>query len=260
MNPGEWLARNAPHRSVPHVVMTVLAALLASPWVTACRANAAPADSAAAVAPVPAPPTGVPASASAPMPSPRLGGYLQAREIAQEQAGLTAVLNRVRFSIDGPLPSKFSYRLLTELQAAAGARLPSTVSLREAIMRWSPVPFTVTAGEFKTPFTREYLIPVPDLELADLATAVDSIAPRYDVGLMAEVALGATASFAAGAFNGEGANSSANRDSTVMLVARVTARPLAQLGLGASATRDGADSLRWGVDASVQHRGGGPST
>lgn len=43
---------------------------------------------------------------------------------------------------------------------------------------------------------------------------------------MGEYALGAVATLAAGVFNGEGANASANRDSTVTLVARVSARPI----------------------------------
>lgn len=208
---------------------------------------AAPADS----LPLPANPSPI---ASA-LPAPRVGGYIQARQIAQERVGLTTVLNRARVSIDGALPSRFTYRALVEMQASAGARLPAIVSLREAIVRWNPAPFALTAGEFKTPFTREYLIPVPALELADLATVVDSLAPRYDLGVMGEYALGAVATIAAGVFNGEGANAVANRDSTVLLVGRVTARPIPQLGVGASATRDGADSLRWGVDASAQHYG-----
>jgi hypothetical protein len=114
----------------------------------------------------------------------------------------------------------------------------------------------VTAGEFKTPFTREYLIPVPALELADLATVIDSLAPKYDVGVMGDCALGALATIQAGVFNGEGANAIANRDSTVLVVGRVTARPIPQLGLGASATHEGGDSLRWGVDGVVQQWGG----
>ena len=195
------------------------------------------------------------AAPAAPWPAPRLAGYVQAREIAQEQVGLTAFLNRARFSIDGALPSRFSYRVLVEMQASAGVRLPATVSLREAIVRWSPAPFTLTAGEFKTPFTREYLIPVPALELADLATVVDSLAPRYDVGVMGEYAYGALAVVSLGVFNGEGANAVANRDSTVLLVGRVTSRPIPQLALGGSATHDGPDSLRWGVDASLQQSG-----
>ena len=197
-----------------------------------------------------------PIAAAPALPTPRLGGYFQAREIAQEQVGLTALLNRARFSIDGALPSRFSYRALVELEASAGVRNPAIVSLREATVRWSPAPFALTAGEFKTPFTREYLIAIPALELADLATAIDSLAPKYDVGVMGEMSLGASAALALGVFNGEGANAIANRDSTVMIVSRATVRPLPQLGLGASLARDGADSLRWGVDVSAQHMGG----
>lgn len=197
----------------------------------------------------------VPVAATMGFPAPRLGGYIQAREIGQEKVGLTALLNRARFSIDGSLPAKFTCRLLVELQASAGARSPATVSLREAVVKWNPAPFSVTAGEFKTPFTREYLIPVPALEMADLATVVDSLAPKYDVGVMGEYALGAIATVSAGVFNGEGANAIANRDSAAMLVGRITARPIPQLGLGVSATRDGADSLRWGIDATAQQSG-----
>lgn len=225
----------------------VIALATAAPG--ASRALASAPDSALAA------PPGAAAPATPVVPAPRLAGYLQARESWQERAGLTALLNRVRFSIDGSLPSRFSYRLLTEWQASAGARSPATVGLREAVVRWAPAPFTLTAGEFKTPFTREYLVPVPDLELADLAVAIDSLAPKYDVGVMAELAMGASASLAVGVFNGEGANTTANRDSAVLVVGRVTARPLPQLALGASAARDSPDSLRWGVDASAQHRG-----
>src|SRR5262245_41814953 len=125
-----------------------------------------------------------PVTAGAPIPLPRLGGYIQARQTAVEGVGFSSFLNRARASVDGTLPAKFAYRLLVEFQASAGVRAPATVSLREAVARWNPAPFAVTLGEFKTPFTREYLIPVPALELADLAVAVDSIAPKYDVGMM----------------------------------------------------------------------------
>src|SRR5437899_6178690 len=115
----------------------------AAPWTTA---TADTADS--SLVPIAA----APAPAGTPMP--RLGGYIQAREVAQEQVGVTAALNRARFSIDGALPSSFSYRALVEMEASAGARSPATVSLREAIGRWARAPFAVIAGEFKAPLTR----------------------------------------------------------------------------------------------------------
>jgi hypothetical protein len=186
---------------------------------------------------------------------PRLGGYIQARISNVQDIGFNAFLNRARASVDGALPAHFAYRLLVEFQASAGVRAPATVSLREAVARWSPSPFAITAGEFKTPFTREYLIPVPQLEMADLAVAVDSIAPKYDVGVMGEAAVGPYANVFLGVFNGEGANAIANRDSVAIVVARVTARPLPQLALGGSYSHDSADSLRWGVDGVATQSG-----
>jgi len=180
---------------------------------------------------------------------PRLGGYIQVRAVGQKSVGMTTTLNRARFSIDGALPRRFAYRVLVEMQAATGARTPATPSLREAIVRWNPAPFAVTAGEFKTPFTREYLIPVPQVELADLGVVIDSLATKYDIGVMGEYTAGGFATLQVGVFNGEGANATANRDSAVLWVGRVVTRPLPQLALGASGTYDGSDSLRWGVDA-----------
>jgi len=195
------------------------------------------------------------ASAGTGVTPPRVGGYIQARMSAVQDIGFNAFLNRARASIDGALPARFAYRLLVEFQASAGVRAPATVSLREAVARWSPSPWAITAGEFKTPFTREYLIPVPQLEMADLAVAVDSIAPKYDVGVMGEVAAGPFANLYVGVFNGEGANAIANRDSVAIAVARVTARPLPQLALGGSYSHDSADSLRWGVDGVITQSG-----
>jgi hypothetical protein len=187
---------------------------------------------------------------------PRLSGYVQAREVAQEHVGLTVFLNRARFAVDGALPQHFSYRLLTELEASAGARVPATVSLREAIIRWVPNSFSFTAGQFKTPFSREYLIIVPLLETADFAAVVDSLAPKYDVGLMAEYTYGPLLTVDLGVFNGEGQNAIANRDSTVLTVGRLVARPIAQFSVGGSIARDGPDSLRWGAEAVIEERGG----
>lgn len=41
-------------------------------------------------------------------------------------------------------------------------------------------------GQFKTPFTREFITSPADLETADRSTVVDSLAPRRDIGVMAD--------------------------------------------------------------------------
>lgn len=195
------------------------------------------------------------AQTSAPV-APRIGGYLQVRETGQQKQGVSFVLNRARLSLDSPLPNKFSTRFLVEYEAGAGTRNPATVSLREAIIRWAPNTFSVTAGQFKTPFSREYLIPVPQLETADFSPVVDSLAPKYDVGVMGEWSPAPWGNVQLGVFNGEGQNSIANRDSVALWVARVVARPIAPITVGANLARDSADSLRWGVETELQQWGG----
>jgi hypothetical protein len=236
----------AARRGPAVAALSRLVALLGCSWVLAPAAHAQAVDSLAAP---------LMASAASSLSPPRVGGYIQARTARVTDIGFNAFLNRARVSVDGALPQKFTYRLLAEFEASAGVKAPATVSLREAIARWSPAPWAVTVGEFKTPFSREYLIPVPQLEMADLAAAVDSIAPKYDVGVMGEVVAGPYANFYAGVFNGEGANAIANRDSVAIVVARATVRPVPQLSLGGSYSHDSADSLRWGADGVVTQSG-----
>ncbi len=202
---------------------------------------------------------GTPALAAAPaapaVAPPRLGGYVQFREVAVHRAGVSMLLNRARLSADGALPNRFSYRALVEFEASAGVRNPATPSLREAYVRWSPSRVVLTGGQLKAPFSREYLIPVTQLETADLSAVIDSLAPKYEIGAMAEWTPGPWGALAFGVFNGEGANAIANRDSVAILVARATARPVAPVSLGASVSRDAADSLRWGLDGQVEQWG-----
>src|SRR5258706_9902789 len=116
--PGRTRAR--PHRSPGFVAVALACTAIVSGWASVSRAGALPDSVSVAVTPIAAAPA---------LATPRLGGYFQAREIAREQVGLTALLNRARFSIDGALPSRFSYRALVELEASAGVRNPAIVSL-----------------------------------------------------------------------------------------------------------------------------------
>ncbi|MGH7741271.1 MAG: porin [Candidatus Eiseniibacteriota bacterium] len=188
-------------------------------------------------------------------PPARLGGYIQFRETDVQPTGLTATLNRARLSGDGTLPWRFSYRVLVEYQAASGPRTPSTVSLREAYARWAYWPVAFTFGQNKVPFSREYLVPVTSLETADLSTVVDSLAPKYDIGITGECAISAYGSFAVGVYNGEGQNASLNRDSTVLWVSRLTLHPVSQLSVAGNVAYYSQDSTRYGADASLEQSG-----
>lgn len=192
--------------------------------------------------------------ATAQAPAPRTSGYLILRESYARDAALTATLHRARIQTDGSLPQRFSYRILVEYAAATGARTPSTVSLRDASIRWNRASLSAQAGQFKTPFAREYVLPVPDLETAEFATVIDSLAPKYDIGFMGEWAA-PYASVSLGVFNGEGQNVSANRDSAMLVVGRLVARPFAPISLGGSVARYSPDSTRYGVEGVAEWHG-----
>lgn len=187
--------------------------------------------------------------------TPKLGGYLMVRETWQQRVGATATIHRARLSTDGTLPHQFSYRFLVEYQAGGNATTAATVSLRDGYLRWTRNRMTATFGQFKTPFSREYMTSITQIETAERATVVDTLAPKRDIGLMLEGALGTIATLAAGAFNGEGQNNPANRDSTVLWIGRATVRPVAQITLAGEVARSGERATRYGAEAHLEQSG-----
>lgn len=186
---------------------------------------------------------------------PRVGGYLQVRETYQSHVGLTASLNRARVSVEGSLPQHFSYRILVEYEANGTATTAASPSLRDAYIRWQSDALTFTAGQFKTPFSREFITSITVVETADRATVVDSLAPKRDIGVMGEYRLGGIATLSLGAFNGDGQNKPANSDSTLLVIARMSVRPIPVLTLATEVARYNRDSTRYGADGSLEWRG-----
>jgi phosphate-selective porin O/P len=187
--------------------------------------------------------------------TPHVGGYFQARETYQSSVGLTASVNRARVSADGGLPQHFSYRLLVEYEANGTATTAAGVSLRDAYIRWQSEAFTVTAGQFKVPFSREFITSITTIETADRATVVDSLAPKRDIGIMGEWRLSTLATFSLGLYNGDGQNRPSNRDSTLMVSGRLSLRPIPLLTVAAEVARYNRDSTRYGADGSLEWRG-----
>lgn len=185
-------------------------------------------------------------------PSVKLSGYFQARETYQEQVGLTGAVNRARMVASGSLPADLSWRIQGEFRTGSVGTGRASVSLQDAYIRWTRRGVGVQLGQFKTPFTREFVTSLTEVETADRSTAVDSLAPKRDIGLMADYAAGGRATLAIGVFNGEGQNVTANRDSSVLGVGRLTVRPIPYLVLGVNGARYFADSTRYGADAGLE--------
>lgn len=230
-------------------VSALAIALVLAPARVAAAQSASPADTASQA-------TAPPAPASAPTVSPpRLTGYVQARATMEEKVGLTATVNRVRVGADGALPNRFTYRIMVEYEASGTARTAAGVSLRDAYIRWTRDWLAVQAGQFKTPFSRNFVTSLSLLETADRPAVVDTLATKRDIGVMAEYLPRPEASLSLGVFNGEGQNLPANRDSTVLFVSRAVLRPIAQLAVGASGAAYQSDSTRWGFEANYEDRG-----
>jgi phosphate-selective porin len=192
------------------------------------------------------------APSSSPPPAVKLSGYIQGRETYQENVGIVGTINRARLTASGGVPGNVTWRVQGEFRTGNVGTGKASVSLQDAYIRWTHNTLGVQIGQFKTPFTREFITSLAEVETADRATVVDSLAPKRDIGIMADYALGGRATISAGVFNGEGQNVTANTDSSALGVARATYRPIPYLVLGANAARYFADSTRYGVDASVE--------
>ena len=185
-------------------------------------------------------------------PSVKLSGYLQGRETYQENVGLAGTINRARLTAAGTPVSHLSWRIQGEFRTGNVGTGRASVSLQDAYLRWNRNALGLQLGQFKTPFTREFVTSLAEVETADRATVVDSLAPKRDIGLMADYTLGGRATLSAGIFNGEGQNVTTNTDSSALGVARATWRPIPYLVLGVNAARYFGDSTRYGVDANVE--------
>jgi phosphate-selective porin len=192
------------------------------------------------------------AATPAPSTPAKLGGYLQTRLVYQKNIGMTATINRARLQATGTIATGFSYKVQGEFRTANVGTGKASAALTDAYIRYSHQAFGVQVGQFKTPFTWEYLTSIADVETLDRSTVVDSLAPKRDIGVMADLQVGKYVLFSAGAFNGEGVNVTSNKDSTVLGVARAAIKPVPQVTLGLNVARWFGDSLRYGADIAYQ--------
>lgn len=113
-----------------------------------------------------------------------------------------------------------SYGLEAFLQTEF-VRSPPIFDLR---LRYVPHPrLRVTAGLFKSPFSRSHLTPRPRLPLAERPVAVDAIAPRRQVGVALRVTDPSNRlAFEGGVFNGTGREIEPNDNEHFLYVARLS--------------------------------------
>ena len=203
--------------------------------------------------------------------TPAVSGYVSGR-MTHADGATGFLLNRGRLTAQvGPKPF-FGIKIQGDFSGAQAGKLrsDSTVagfSLTDAYVELVPPPKWATpgsvlaqlhpaivTGQFKTPYSLEYLSSFATLKTADRSQAVDRLSLKRDIGAMAQVGWGRIATLSGAVVNGEGPNATSNPDKTQMLMTRLTITPIPILELSAKIANEGADHS-WGYDGRALWRG-----
>lgn len=187
-----------------------------------------------------------------------ISGYLSVRETIRRDSSTFAV-NRARVTLQIAPRDFVVVRVQSDLAAlgrTSGDTVPGFV-LTDAYLQLSPpngsrplgvVRPRLILGQFRTPFSLEYLTPFSLLQTANRSQVVDRIATRRDIGVMAHLAFRDRVTLAGSLVNGEGPNSIRNANGKQLVAARLTLLPWATVAIAGKWAGEGADR-RWGYDA-----------
>lgn len=105
----------------------------------------------------------------------------------------------------------------------------------------------LVVGQFKTPFSLEYLTSVTRLLTPNRTLVVDRLAPKRELGALGQLNLSDRVIVTTAVVNGAGSNARANSDENNLATARLTTSPLRDLALSGKIGNEGGDHL-WGYD------------
>jgi hypothetical protein len=202
--------------------------------------------------------------------TPAFSGYVSVR-MTHTNGATGFQLNRGRLTVQvGPKPW-LGIKIQGDLSSGVAGKLKSdsTVSgftLTDAYAqfvsppKWSApgsllsrVHPAVIAGQFKTPFSLEYLTSFAALKTAERSQSVDRLSQKRDIGAMGQVGWKQYVTLSGAVVNGEGANATSNPDNRTMLLSRLTITPIPILELSAKILNQGPDHA-WGYDGRVLWR------
>lgn len=197
----------------------------------------------------------------------KLGGYVSIRDTKHGDSTSFAI-NRARLTaMISPLPF-LAVRVQGDFASAQTGRLSSDSSvhgfeLTDAYVELAPpvadsLEFgqfhpTLIVGQFKQPFSLEYLTSFAYLRTANRATAIDQLTPKRDIGAMAQVQWSRYITADASVTNGQGANALSNPNGTELLMGRITITPFPWLALAAKLGNEGTDHIE-GYDGRIEWR------
>ena len=185
-------------------------------------------------------------------------GYGVARQQLYSDTN-TFVVNQARLTLQVQPVSIAALRLqanFAALDSSSGRVVPAVV-LTDAYVQLSPPESSATyrrfrpaflIGQFKTPFSLEYLTSFATLLTAGRSGAADSLATHRDIGIMGQVQGGERVVLAAAMVNGQGTNDPANPTGKEMVMGRLTLVPVvSSLAVAGKWLAHGGDR-RWGAD------------
>ena len=236
-----------PHAFGPRYRRWILPACLAL-----SVALATPLEAQYSVAPTPVFSTG---SLSA---DPRYSGYISVRETIRDDT-MTFTIHRARFGVTA-LPAPFiALKLQADFSAVgrtSGDTIPG-ILITDAYIQLAPTDTAsrmvrllrpaLLVGQFKVPFSLEYLTSSSAILTANRAFPGDRLSPKRDRGFMGQVRV-PRAVLSAAIVDGEGTNRTSNPDGKELAVGRLTVLPLPQLSVSGKWAGQGSDH-RWGYDA-----------
>lgn len=191
-------------------------------------------------------------------PRPTLTGYATARATYRDDT-LTFTVTRARLTLQ-VLPISFAaLRVQVDFSAIGRARgdtVPATL-LTDAFVELMPQDTSVRAvallhpvvlvGQFRTPFSMEYLTSSTQVPTVNRSQVVDRLASRRDLGALAQVSVSRFATLTGAVVNGEGPNRTSNSNGKLMAIGRLTVLPHPSLAVSGKWLGHGADH-RWGSD------------
>jgi phosphate-selective porin O/P len=190
--------------------------------------------------------------------TPILSGYGAARQTLRADTNTFSV-TRARFTMQTQPGRLVSLRLQADFAAldSSTGRTEPSFALTDAYVQLSPPESSVTysrfkpallVGQFKTPFSLEFLTTYAELPAANRSQASDSLSTRRDIGMMGQVQAWNRVVVAAAVVNGQGSNNPGNPTGKEMVVGRLTLVPLVNSFAVAGKWLAHGGDRRWGAD------------
>lgn len=169
-----------------------------------------------------------PASPAPFTPTIRVGGYAQAELDAGEQGDSRfpdsnrIFLRRARVTFSGKVRPTLQYKLQGDFAGGLGGKSGVNASMTDGYVEWTKYAAAhVRVGQFKAGFGEEWLTPSTDLITVERTLVTDRLTLNRQIGAQVSGAFARDHfSYAAGLFNGNGRNTTANDDGKFLYTAR----------------------------------------